>query len=71
MDDQEEAIRADRNAGRVIDGGELYKFVTTKLPIAEYPIDGNTGWLFTTNSPFYAFDGTRYAIIDASPERRR
>jgi hypothetical protein len=69
MDDQEKAIKTDPNAGRVTDGGELYKFVTTKLPIAEYPIDGGTGWLFTANSPFYAFDGTRYGTIDASPER--
>jgi hypothetical protein len=69
MDDQEEVIKTAPNAGRLIDGGELYKFVTTKLPIAEYPIDGGTGWLFTANSPFYAFDGTRYGTIDASPER--
>jgi hypothetical protein len=69
MDDQEEVIKTDPNAGRVVDGGKLYKFATTKLPIAEYPIDGGAGWLFTANSPFYAFDGTRYGTIDASPER--
>jgi hypothetical protein len=41
----------------------------TKAPIARYLIDGGAGSVFTEISPFYAFDGTRYAIIDASPVR--
>ena len=35
MDDQADAITADSNKGRHLEGGELYRFVTTKLPIAE------------------------------------
>ena len=35
MDDQADAITADPNKGRHLEGGELYRFVTTKLPIAE------------------------------------
>ena len=69
MNEQEGVINSDRNAGRVIDGRGPYKFVTTKLPTAEYPIDGGSGWMFTTNSPFYANDGARSALIDASQER--
>jgi len=69
MDEQEDAIKADPKAGRVIDGQGPYKCVTTKLPIAEYPTDGGAGWIFTTNSPFYAKEGERTARIDASPER--
>ena len=52
-----------------LDGGEFYRFVTTKSPLARYLIDGGAGSVFTERSPFYAYDGTRYAIIDASPER--
>ena len=62
-------IEADPGAGRDLDEGELYGFATTKLPISEFPIGGGTGRQFTTDRPFYAFDGKRYAIIDASPER--
>lgn len=71
MDDQEKLIETDRTGknGRVIDGGDLYKFVTTRQPIAHYLIDGNTGTVFTEISPFYAKEGSRYATIDASPER--
>jgi hypothetical protein len=69
MNAQKEMIEADPRAGRYLDGGELYRFATTKLPISEFPIDGNTGCQFTTDRPFYAFDGKRHAIIDASPER--
>jgi hypothetical protein len=32
-------------------------------------IDGNAGTVFTVIDPFYARDGTRYATIEASPER--
>jgi hypothetical protein len=69
MKDQVELIKADPKNGRFIDGGDLYKFATTKPPIAHYLIDGNTGTVFTTIDPFYANQGSRYAIIDASPER--
>jgi hypothetical protein len=69
MEEQAEVIKRDQKAGRIIDGGERYRFVTTRQPIAHYLIDGLTGTVFTEISPFYAYDGTRYAIIDASPER--
>jgi hypothetical protein len=71
MNDQLETIKAHPNGeeGNDLDGGELYRFVTTKSPLARYLIDGGAGSVFTERSPFYAFDGTRYAIIDASPER--
>lgn len=69
MNAQRKMIEADPRAGRDLDGGELYGFATTKLPISEFPIDGGTGWQFTTDGPFYAFDGKRRAVIDASPER--
>lgn len=69
MNAQRKMIEADPRAGRDVDGGELYGFATTKLPISEFPMDGGAGRQFTTDRPFYAFDGKRYAIIDASPER--
>jgi hypothetical protein len=71
MDDQEKTIEADPTgkSGFVIDGGDLYKFVTTRRSLARYPIDGGTGEVFTAIGPFYAYDGTRRATIDASPER--
>ena len=69
MNAQRKMIEADPRAGRDLDGGELYGLATTKLPISEFPIDGGTGWQFTTDGPFYAFDGKRRAVIDASPER--
>lgn len=69
MNEQKKIIEADPRAGRYLDGGELYGFATTKLPISEFPIDGGAGRQFTTDRPFYAFDGKRHAIIDASPER--
>jgi hypothetical protein len=70
MDDQEKLIAGERTGkkGNIIDGGELYKFVTT-APTYRYPIDGGTGMVLTATSPFYAYDGARYATIDASPER--
>jgi len=70
MEDQERLIEADRTGkkGDITDGGELYKFVTTE-PTLRYLIDGGTGVIFTATSPFYAYDGTRYAFIDASPAR--
>ncbi len=49
-------------------GDVLYKFVTTG-PTRRYPIDGGTGTIIVATSPFYAFDGTRHAFIEASPER--
>ena len=70
MEDQERLIEADRTGkkGDITDGGELYKFVTTE-PTLRYLIDGGTGVIFTATSPFYAYDGTRYATVDASRER--
>lgn len=71
MEDQLRIIAAHPNGdeGNDTDGGELYRFVTTKRPITRYPINGGTGNVFTETSPFYAYDGTRYAFIDASQER--
>jgi hypothetical protein len=70
MDDQAKLTGADPTgmSGAITDGGELYKFVTTG-PTRRYLIDGGTGVMIVATSPFYAFDGTRYAIIDASVER--
>lgn len=71
MDDQEKIIAVDRTgqSGFIVDGDTLYKFVTTKPARARYLIDGNTGTVFTVTDPFYAYDGTRYATIDASVDR--
>jgi hypothetical protein len=71
MEDQLRIIAAHPNGdeGNDTDGRELYRFVTTKRPIARYLINGGTGNVFTEISPFYAYDGTRYAFIDASQER--
>jgi hypothetical protein len=71
MDDQEKKTEADPTGknGFIVDGGDLYKFVTTRQSLARYPIDGGQGVVFTAIGPFYAYDGTRYAVIDASPER--
>jgi len=70
MDDQAKLIEAERTGkkGDITDGGDLYKFVTT-APTVRYPIDGGAGMVLTATSPFYAYDGARYATIDASPER--
>jgi hypothetical protein len=70
MEDQEEVIKADptRRSGDISDGGDLYKFVTTK-PTHRYLIDGGTGKAFTATDPFYAKEGPRHAFIDASPAR--
>lgn len=70
MGDQERLIDADRTGknGFIVDGNELYKFVTTK-PAHRYSIDGGAGTVFTAIDPFYANDGTRTGIIEASPER--
>ena len=43
--------------------------MTTKPAITHYMIDGNAETVFTVIDPFYARDGTRYATIEASPER--
>jgi hypothetical protein len=71
MDDQEKITEADPTGknGFVVDGGDLYKFVTTRQSLARYLIDGGAGVVFTAIGPFYAKHGTRYATIDASPER--
>jgi hypothetical protein len=71
MADQRKIAEADPtgNNGFVIDGGDLYEFVTTRRSLARYPIDGGAGEVFTAIGPFYAYDGTRRATIDASPER--
>jgi len=70
MGDQEAVINADPTGknGFVVDEG-LHKFVTTKRALAHYRTEGGAGTVFTTIDPFYAYDGTRYAIIDASPAR--
>lgn len=44
-------------------------FVTTKKYIARYLIEEQAGQVFTEISPFYVKQGSRHAIIDASPER--
>jgi len=54
--------------GSDFDGGQSYRFVTTKPALDPYRI-GETGLTFIAISPFYADDGTRTGIIDASPER--
>jgi hypothetical protein len=71
MDDQKTVTQADPTGknGFFIDGGDLYEFVTTRQSLARYLIDGGTGVVFTAIGPFYAKHGTRYAVIDASPER--
>jgi hypothetical protein len=70
MGDQERLIEADRTGkqGTIIDGNDQYKFVTTE-PTRRYLIDGEAGVVFTATSPFYANDGTRTGIINASPEQ--
>lgn len=70
MADQGRTAEADRTgkSGFIVDGDPLYKFVTTK-DARRYLIDGGAGTVFTATDPFYAYDGTRYAIIDASPDR--
>jgi hypothetical protein len=50
-------------------GGQSYRFVTTKPALEPHRIDDKTGLTFIAISPFYADDGTRAGIIDASPER--
>jgi hypothetical protein len=70
MKDQMELAGADRtgNNGAISDGGETYGFVTTG-PTRRYLTSDQTGEIITATSPFYAYDGTRYAFIDASPAR--
>jgi hypothetical protein len=62
MYDQEKLIEADRTGkkGDITDGGELYKLVSTG-PTFRYPIDAGAGVIFAASSPFYAYDGARYA----------
>jgi hypothetical protein len=70
MKDQMELAGADRtgNNGAISDGGETYGFVTTG-PTRRYLTSDQTGEIIMATSPFYAYDGTRYAFIDASPAR--
>jgi hypothetical protein len=70
MKDQMELAGADRtgNNGAISDGGETYGFVTTG-PTRRYLTSDQTGEIMMATSPFYAYDGTRYAFIDASPAR--
>jgi hypothetical protein len=70
MNDLAKKIDADPTGktGSDFDGGKSYRFVTTKPALDAYPI-GDTGVTFIAISPFYADDGTRAGIIDASPER--
>jgi hypothetical protein len=70
MADQRTLVEADRtgNSGAITDGGDLYGLVTTQ-PTHRYLTPDHTGLMFTATSPFYAFDGIRYALIDASPAR--
>lgn len=70
MKDQMGLAGADRtgNNGAISDGGETYGFVTTG-PTRRYLTSDQTGEIMMATSPFYAYDGTRYAFIDASPAR--
>lgn len=70
MKDQMELAGADRtgNNGAISDGGETYGFVTTG-PTRRYLTSDQTGEIIMATSPFYAYDGTRYAFVDASPAR--
>jgi hypothetical protein len=54
--------------GSDFEGGQSYRFVTTKPALDPHRI-GEAGLTFIAISPFYADDGTRAGIIDASPER--
>jgi hypothetical protein len=54
--------------GSDFEGGQSYRFVTTKPALDPHRI-GETGLTFIAIGPFYADDGTRTGIIDASPER--
>jgi hypothetical protein len=70
MNDQRKMIKADP-AGEhgFVHDEEPYAFVTTKKSIAHYLTPDHMGQVFTEISPFYARQGSRFAIIDASPER--
>jgi hypothetical protein len=70
MADQRKIIDADPTGehGFAYDE-EPYAFVTTKKSIARYLTPDQTGQVFTEISPFYVREGSRFAIIDASPER--
>jgi len=69
MDEMVAEIRADSKKGEDFEGGESYRFVTTKPLLSRNRIDPETGVTFTAISPFYVHDGTRYATFDASVER--
>jgi hypothetical protein len=69
MDDLAAEIDADTTGKRGSDfaGGRSYRFVTTRPALSPYQF-GNTGLSFIAISPFHAHDGTRTAVIEASPE---
>ena len=69
MEDQARAIDADRTGqmGSDFEAGLSYRFVTTKPALDPHQI-GDTGLTFVVTSPFYAHDGSRTGVIDASPE---
>lgn len=69
MDDLAAEIDADTTGKRGSDfaGGKSYRFVTTRPALAPYQF-GDTGLSFIAVSPFHVHDGTRTAVIDASPE---
>jgi hypothetical protein len=75
MNDQRKIIDADQTGenGFTYDedanADEPSAFVTTKKAIAHYLTPDHTGQVFTQISPFYVKQGSRHAIIDASPER--
>ncbi len=55
--------------GSDFEGGQSYRFVTTKPALDAHRTDAETGLTFIAISPFHIDDGARTAIIDASPER--
>ena len=72
MEDQRKIVAADPTGehGFAYDEElEPNAFVTTKKYIARYLIEEQAGQVFTEISPFYVKQGSRHAIIDASPER--
>jgi hypothetical protein len=69
MDALAREIEADSRRGSDFEGGQSYRFVTTKPVVSRHRTDAETGLAFVAISPFHVFDGTRYAIFDASLER--
>jgi hypothetical protein len=75
MAEQRKIVEADRSGkhGFAYDeeanAEEPSTFVTTRESLVRYLIEGGAGQVFTEISPFYVKQGSRHAIIDASPER--